>query len=121
MLDSRLPNFNHDPQRSGIEEEYAYDYGDSLTGYTSPESTIRVHKSLATLMLIAAAAELLNKAVLKVKQDFYEQIMRQAEDLLSKQRQAYETQCEKMAQKHQSCMERMRIENERMLEESAKV
>jgi hypothetical protein len=47
--------------------------------------------------------------------------MRQAEDVLSKQRQAYETQCQKMARGHENCMERMRLENERMLEEATKV
>jgi hypothetical protein len=47
--------------------------------------------------------------------------MRRAEDVLGKQRQAYETQCQRMAREHESCVERMRLENERMLEEAAKV
>jgi hypothetical protein len=43
----KVPNFSHDSQRSGL-EEYAYDYGDSLAGYTNPGRTIRVHKEPMT-------------------------------------------------------------------------
>jgi hypothetical protein len=94
---------------------------ESLDGYTSPGGTVRIHKSLATLMLIAAAAEIPNKAVLKAKQGSYEQVMKQAEDLLDKQRKAYEEQCAKMAEEHQSCMEKVKKENDRMLEEAIRV
>jgi hypothetical protein len=76
---------------------------------------------MVRLVFYAVAAELPNKAVLKAKQDAYDQVMRQAEDVLGKQRQAYETQWQKMAREHESCMERMRLENERMLEEATKV
>ncbi len=110
----KLPNIGHNPQRSGQEEEYLNDYGDTLAGYTSPGGSIRVHKEMMRLVFYAVAAELPNKAVLKAKQDAYDQVMRQAEDVLGKQRQAYETQCQKMAREHESCMERMRLEDERM-------
>ncbi len=116
-----MPNIDHNPQPSGKEEEYLNDYGDTLAGYTSPGGSIRVHKEMMRLVFYAVAAELPNKAVLKAKQDAYDQVMRQAEDVLGKQRQAYETQCQKMAREHESCMERMRQENERMLQEATKV
>ncbi len=67
------------------------------------------------LVVYAVASKLPNKAVLKAKQEAYNQVIRQAEDVLGKQRQAYESQCQKMAREHESCMERMR------LEEAAKV
>jgi hypothetical protein len=40
---------------------------------------------------------------------------------LEKQRKAYEDQCAKMADEHQKCMERMKAESDKMLEEASKV
>jgi hypothetical protein len=52
----KVPNFNHDRQRSGVEEEYTHDYGDTLAGYTSPGGSIRVHKEMMRLVFYAVAA-----------------------------------------------------------------
>jgi hypothetical protein len=68
----KVPNIGHNPQRSGQEEDYLNDYGDTLAGYTSPGGSIRVHKEMMRLVFYAVAAELPNKAVLKAKQDAYD-------------------------------------------------
>jgi hypothetical protein len=59
--------------------------------------------------------------LLKARQEAYEQVTTQAKDLLEKQRKAYEDQCARMAEEHQRCMERMKAESDKMLEEASKV
>jgi vacuolar-type H+-ATPase subunit H len=78
-------------------------------------------KSLVTVVFIAVAAETPNKLLLKAKQEAYELVTQQAKDLLKKQRKSYEDQCARMAEEHQKCMERMRKQSDKMLEEATKV
>jgi hypothetical protein len=78
-------------------------------------------KSLATVVFIAVAAETPNKWLLKARQEAYELVTKQAKDLLEKQRKSYEDQCARMAEEHQNCMERMKMESKKMLEEATKV
>jgi hypothetical protein len=110
---------DHTQQQVGLEED-VYNY-DELDGYTSPGGTIRMDKKLATVVFIAVAAETPNKQLLKARQEAYEQVTTQAKDLLEKQRKAYEDQCARMAEEHQRCMERMKAESDKMLEEASKV
>jgi vacuolar-type H+-ATPase subunit H len=105
-------------QQTGLEDIYNYE---ELDGYTSPGGSIRMDKSLATVLFIAVAAETPNKLILKARQEAYELVTQQAKDLLEKQRKSYEDQCAKMNQEHQNCMERMKRENDKMLEEATKV
>jgi hypothetical protein len=106
-------------QQAGLEHIYNYE---ELDGYTSPGGMIRMNKSLATVVFIAvAAATPNNKLLLKARQEAYELVMKQAKDLLEKQRKSFEDQCARMAEEHQNCMERMKMENEKMLEEATKV
>jgi hypothetical protein len=96
-------------QQTGLEDIYNYE---ELDGYTSAGGSIRMDKSLATVLFIAVAAETPNKLILKASQEAYELVTQQAKDLLEKQRKSYEDQCTKMNQEHQNCMERMKRENE---------
>jgi hypothetical protein len=61
------------------------------------------------------------KLLLKARQEAYEQVTNEAKDLLEKQRKAYEKQCARMAEEHQICMERKKLESDKMLEEAGKV
>jgi hypothetical protein len=105
-------------QQTGLEDIYNYE---ELDGYISPGGSIRMDKSLATVLFIAVAAETPNKLILKARQEAYEVVTQQAKDLLEKQRKSYEDQCAKMNEEHQNCMERMKRENDKMLEEATKV
>jgi hypothetical protein len=106
-------------QQAGLEEDiYSYD---GLDGYTSPDGTIRMDKKLVTVVFIAVATETPNKLLLKARQEAYELVIKQAKDLLEKQRKSYEDQCARMAEEHQKCMERMKRESDKMLEEATKV
>jgi hypothetical protein len=78
-------------------------------------------KKFATVVFIAVAAGTPNKLLLKAREEAYELVTTQAKDLLEKQRKAYEDQCARMAEEHQSCMERMKAESDKMLEEASKV
>jgi hypothetical protein len=113
------PLLDQTQQQAGLQEDI-YDY-DELDGYTSPGGTIRMDKKLATVVFIAVAAETPNKLLLKARQEAYEQVTTQAKDLLERQRKAYEDQCVRMAEEHQRCMERMKAESDKMLEEASKV
>jgi hypothetical protein len=110
---------DHTQQQAGLEEDI-YNY-EELDGYTSPGGTIRMDKKLATVVFIKVAAETTNKLLLKARQEAYEQVTKQAKDLLEKQRKSYEDQCARMAEDHQKCMERMKLESDKMLEEATKV
>jgi hypothetical protein len=115
----RTSVLDHAQQQAGLEEDvYSYD---ELDGYTSPGGTIRMDKKLATVVFIAVAAETPNKLLLKARQEAYEQVTTQAKDLLEKQRKAHEDQCARMAEEHQRCMDRMKAESDKMLEEASKV
>jgi hypothetical protein len=61
-------------------------------------------KKLATVVFIAVAAETPNKLLLKAGQEAYEQAIKQAKDLLEKQRKAYEDQCARIADRRTSKM-----------------
>jgi hypothetical protein len=115
----RTSLLGHTQQQAGLEEDvYGYD---ELDGYTSPGGTIRMDKKLTTVMFIAVAAETPNKLLLKAREEAYELVTTQAKDLLEKQRKAYEDKCARMAEEHQRCMERMKAESDKMLEEASKV
>jgi hypothetical protein len=96
----RTSLLDHTQQQAGLEED-VYNY-DELDGYTSPGGTIRIDKKLATVVFIAVAAETPNKQLLKARQEAYEQVTTQATE-------------------HQRCMDRMKVESEKMLEEASKV
>ncbi len=110
---------DHTQQQVGLEED-VYNY-DELDGYISPGGSIRMDKKLATVVFIAVAEETPNKLLLKARQEAYEQVTTQAKELLEKQRKAYEDQCARMAEEHQRCMDRMKAESDKMLEEASKV
>jgi hypothetical protein len=98
------------------------DLADTLQGYTSPgRRTIRITRELATLLVMAVAAEVLNRAVLQAKQEAYDQVTLQAQRELSKQMAEYEEQRIRMAAEHERCLEAMKQENQRMIEEATKV
>ena len=98
------------------------DLSDMLQGYTSPGGeTIRINRDLATLLIMSAAAEMPNRAVLQAKQEAYDQVTLQAQIELGKQMAEYEEQRKRMAAEHERCLEALKQENQRMIEEAARV
>jgi hypothetical protein len=95
---------------------------DLLPGYTSPGGdTMRINLDLATLLIMSAAAEMPNRAALHAKQDAYDQVTFQAQVELGKQVAEYEEQRRRMAAEHERCLEALRQENQRMIDEATRV
>jgi hypothetical protein len=95
---------------------------DMLQGYTSPGGdTMRINRDLATLLIMSAAAEMPNRAALHAKQDAYDQVTLQAQVELGKQVAEYEEQRRRMAAEHEKCLEALRQENQRMIDEATRV
>jgi hypothetical protein len=132
----RAPCLNHNPQQriEIMNADGIYEYSDEeLAGYLSPgESTYRIQAGLLDLVIKAAHVEMPNTAVIKSKLDAYDKVIQSSEEMLAKQRQDYQAQCdrmlqehkaqgERMATEHQRCMEQMRKENEEMLAEAARM
>ena len=122
----KTPVHNHNPQRQGLEDNL-FDFGDALCDYTSDGGTIRINQGLATLMLIAATAEAPNRLLMESKREAFEQVTAQAKDMLEKQRNDYEKQCEAIERRHQELasqhyehLENMRKQNELLQEEVMK-
>jgi hypothetical protein len=98
------------------------DLSDMLQGYTSPGGeTIRISRDLATLLIMSAAAEMPNRAVLQAKQEAYDQVAIQAQIELGKKMAEYEEQRKRMAAEHERCLEALKQENQKMIEEAARV
>jgi hypothetical protein len=132
----RTPGLNHNPQQRVeiMNADGIYEYSDEeLAGYLSPgESTYRIQAGLLDLVIKAAHAEMPNTTMILAKQEAYDKVIQSSEDMLAKQRQDYQAQCdrmlqehkaqgERMAVEHQRCMEQMRKENEEMLAEAARM
>ncbi len=82
---------------------------------------MRIHRDLATLLFMSEAAEMPNRAVLQAKQDAYDQVTLQAQIELEKQIAQYEEQRKIMAAEHERCLEALKQENQRMIDEATRV
>jgi hypothetical protein len=82
---------------------------------------MRINRDLATLLIMSAAAEMPNRAALQAKQDAYDQVTHQAQAEIGKQVAEYEEQRRRMAAEHERCLEALRQENQRMVDEAIRV
>jgi hypothetical protein len=98
------------------------DLSEILQGYTSPgRDTFRIHRDLIPLLIMSSAAEMPNRAALQAKQDAYDQVTLQAQIELGKQIAKYEEQRRRMAVEHERCLEALKLENQRMMDEAVRV
>jgi hypothetical protein len=76
---------NRNLQQRGLEKDGMYELGDNeLAGYLSEGGqSVSVHNTIIELVVSAVQAELPNAAIIKTKQEAYEKVMQNNEQLLN--------------------------------------